>query len=218
VSRRDHRERRCDTCKLHRALCICALIPRLETRTRLILVIHREEERKPTNTGGLAARALIDASVVVTGDRARALPDTWFAPDEQPVLLFPAEDARPIDEVVTGEHRPVLVVPDGTWRQAQKMGTRIEALRGVPRVSLPAGAPTTYQLRKETKDAGLATLEAIARALRVLEGPARGPVVEEALLSVFRTLVDRTLWTRGALRDDQVHGGIPEAARVGVRG
>jgi hypothetical protein len=32
------------------------------------------------------------------------------------------------------------------------------------------------------------------------------------MTAVFRVMVDRTLWLRGALRDDQVTGGIPPAA------
>ena len=59
--------------------------------------------------------------------------------------------------------------------------------------------------------AGLATLEAIARALEILEGDA-GPEIKRAMLSVFRVMVERTLWFRGKLRDHEVSGGIPEAA------
>ena len=59
--------------------------------------------------------------------------------------------------------------------------------------------------------AALPTIEAIARALRVLEGSA-GPDVEEALLHVFRAMVERTLWSRGEYETDQVTGGIPEGA------
>ena len=76
-------------------------------------------------------------------------------------------------------------------------------------MTLPAGAPTEYRLRLEGRDGGLATLEAIARAFRILDGA----VVEEAMLAVFRTMVERTLWLRGALGDDQLVGGLPEAAR-----
>lgn len=199
---------------MHRPLCICGLVPRLETRTRLVLVLHRDEERKPTNTGQLAARALVGSSIVVTGDRDRPLPPSLFHDDEQPLLLFPGEGAAPITDFASSKKPVALVVPDGTWRQARKVGARVPALAGVPRVTLPPGPDTTYRLRTETKEGGLATLEAIARAFAVLEGPERGTLVEEALLGVFRVMVDRTLWLRGALRDDDVCGGIPEAARL----
>ena len=46
VSRRNNLER-CSTCSMHETLCICALVPSLETRTRLELIVHYREERKP---------------------------------------------------------------------------------------------------------------------------------------------------------------------------
>ena len=41
---------------MHRSLCICGLLPRIETRTRLLFVVHQLEAVKPTNTGLVAAR------------------------------------------------------------------------------------------------------------------------------------------------------------------
>ena len=67
MSRRNNAARRCSRCRMHLSLCVCTLIPRLVTRTRLLLVIHRAEDRKPTNTGRLAAECLVNSEVVVRG-------------------------------------------------------------------------------------------------------------------------------------------------------
>lgn len=80
-------------------------------------------------------------------------------------------------------------------------------------MTLPPLGPSEYRLRAEPQVGGLATLEAIARALRILEGAA-GEAISAAMLDVFRTMVDRTLWFRGKLRDHEVTGGIPHAARL----
>jgi DTW domain-containing protein YfiP len=69
-----------------------------------------------------------------------------------------------------------------------------------------------YRLRTEAHDGGLATIEAIARALGLLEGE-KGPRVQHALEFVFRAMVDRTLWSRGAVRTADVTGGIPDGVR-----
>ncbi len=61
-------------------------------------------------------------------------------------------------------------------------------------MSIEREAPTMYRLRHETRDGGLATIEAIARALGVLEGGH----VRSALEKVFRAMVERTLWSRGS--------------------
>jgi DTW domain-containing protein YfiP len=196
---------------MHESLCICALIPRIETRTRLLLVLHRLEERKTTNTGRLGTLCLPNSEIVVRGHEGRANEPLALPDGTQPLLLFPAEDAGPIAPFARSDRPVVLVVPDGTWRQASKVRARVPGLRGVPCVTLPAGKPSHYHLRVDAHDHGLATLEAIARALGILEGE-RGPQIQQQLEDVLRAMVERTLWSRGALDRGAVTGGIPEGA------
>lgn len=198
---------------MHATLCICDVTPRLATRTRLALLLHHREVSKPTNTGQLAARCLQRSVVTVFGERDRVGMPPAIEPHEQPLLLYPADDAVPVTAYAASERPVVLFVPDGSWRQAHKMRRRLPGLAAVPCVTLPELAPTRYQLRSEHHTGGLATLEAIARALRILERE-DGAAIEAAMLGVFRIMVDRTLWLRGALPDDQVTGELPSAARA----
>ena len=214
MSRRDNARLRCGRCRMLGGLCVCALLPspRLETRTRLVLLIHRVEDRKPTNTGRLAVECLANSIVVVRGHESQPTPPFVWDPATQPLLLFPHEGATPLADVWLEPHRPVtLIVPDGNWRQASKVRARVPGLRDVPRVRLPRGPRSAYRLRVDAHEEGLATIEAIARALGVLEG-ARGPAVQGALEWVFRAMVERTLWARGAVEKRDVTGGIPETA------
>lgn len=208
MTRRANLAHRCPSCLLHLSLCLCAELPRVETRTRVLLLLHRAEARKPTNTGRLAARALANSELAIRGDRERGEPPLTWPADTTPLLLFPSDDAAPLPEVARGGGPVTLIVPDGTWRQACKVQRRVPALVGVPRVRLPDGPATEYRLRAARRAEGLSTLEAVARALGVLEGRD----VEAALLRVFRVMVDRTLWARGALPRDQVTGGVPAGA------
>ncbi len=196
---------------MHETLCICALVPRVETRTRLQLIVHCREEHKPTNTGQLAARCMHRSAISIVGDRERALALAPITDREQPLLLYPADDAVPITQFAASERPIVLIVPDGSWRQASKMRKRVPGLAAVPCVTLPDAGPTDYRLRSEPHAGGLATFEAIARALCILEGDA-GPAIEATMLALFRVMVERTLWLRGAIPDAQVSGGIPAAA------
>jgi DTW domain-containing protein YfiP len=190
---------------MHQSLCVCALIPRLETRTRLVLVIHRTEERKPTNTGVLAAECLVNSEVIVRGHAAQPSQELTLQEGMQPVLLFPHEDAVNIVDFMKPTLPVTLIVPDGTWRQASKVRNRVPGLLGIPCVSLGPGEPSIYRLRAEAHAHGLATIEAIARAFGVLEGPH----VRKAMEYVFRSMVERTLWARGGVATEQVTGGIP---------
>ena len=211
MSRRDNVEARCPTCHMHATLCICDLVPRLEARTRLSLLVHYREARKPTNTGLLAARCFEHSEVGIVGDRARPLGLPVVRPGELGLLLYPDDDALPIAHYAASTQPVVLVVPDGSWRQAGKMRRRVPGLGELPCVTLPPTAATTYRLRAEPRSGGLATLEAIAHALGILEGD-HGATIEAAMLAVFRVMVDRTLWLRGTLRDGDVTGGVPAAA------
>jgi len=60
-------------------------------------------------------------------------------------------------------------------------------------------------MRAPTAPARLATLEAVARALGILEGPE----VESALVRVYRIMTERTLWSNGRISAADVTGGIP---------
>lgn len=209
MSRRDNTAVRCPACRLHENLCICSLLPRIETRTTVVLVLHRFEARKPTNTGQLAAACLPNSKVVVRGGRAERSETIAIDPATKPILLFPYEGAIPLGEL-TREDRPVtLIVPDGTWRQASKVRARVPGLIDVPCATLPAGEPSVYRLRAEAHDGNLATFEAIARALGVIEGEQ----VRRGLEDVFRTMVERALWARGAIAAEAVTGGVPSDAR-----
>src|SRR5207244_6883781 len=140
-------------------------IPRVETRTRLVLVIHRAEDRKSTNTGRLATECLPNSEIVVRGHESRPSEPIAFPGGAQPLLLFPHEDAVPLERFVAGARPVALVVPDGNWRQASKVRNRVPGMRDVPCVTLPHDAPSIYRLRSEAHPTGLATIEAIARAM-----------------------------------------------------
>jgi DTW domain-containing protein len=221
MSRHDSAGHRCARCRMHRTLCICALLPRIETPTRLVLLLHQLEARKTTNTGRIAALCLAGSRVVVRGrsdgdghgdgDGAAAAAGDGgplWAADSDPLLLFPHEGARPL-ESWRGSIRPLtLIVPDGTWSQAGRARRRVPGLADIPCAVIPEGAALgapPFRLRRDLRPGRLSTLAAIAIALGVLEGEA----VQRALERVLAVMVDRTLWTNGRIRTADVTGGIP---------
>jgi DTW domain-containing protein YfiP len=204
---------RCDACRMHRSLCICALLPRIATRTRVLLVLHQLETRKTTNTGVIAARCLTNSAVVYRGRapagvEAESL-DATLARGGTPVLLFPHASATPLAEWPVADGPLVLVVPDGTWSQAARARRREAALARLPCVALPDATDPVSRLRAPSRPGRMATLEAVAIALGILEGPD----VAEALMRVYRIMTERTLWTNGRLVAGDVTGGIPPGVR-----
>jgi DTW domain-containing protein len=168
--------------------CVCALAPRLHTRTRLLVILHDDEAKKPTNTGRLAALCCDNSQVLVRGRRNEPL-DLSFLAGQNAAVLCPDETAT-VAQPVAGPF--TLVVPDGSWRQASKMPRREPMLRDLPRITLPAMPPRMPRLRCETKDNGLSTFVAIAHALGLIEDPA----LERALLAFYDVVADRILRAR----------------------
>jgi DTW domain-containing protein YfiP len=181
--------------------CLCDLVPRVETRTRVLVVLHHAETQKPSNTGRLALRCLPNSGAVVRGapEQPAAAPALNWAEHGDPVVLFPHPDARPLVEYCGGPRPVTLIVPDGTWRQAQRVRRRVAGLGEVPCAFVTRDAPSEYRLRRTLDARRLSTMEAIAEALGLLEGP-RGPAARELLLEIFQVMVDRSLRGRALQR------------------
>jgi DTW domain-containing protein len=183
---RSRRLNRCQTCGLSESLCVCAAIPALYPRTRVVILAHRVELAKSTNTGKLVARML--------GERAElARSDSPWEPCVNPSdawVLFPSDDALPLEHVVADVGS--LIVPDGTWGQARRMARRHPRCKDLKKVRLTNPPRSAYVLRHSARETGLCTLEAIAHALRVLEGDA----CADPMLAAFTEWVERALRVR----------------------
>jgi DTW domain-containing protein len=208
MGRRSKNALRCTRCRMHAASCVCEHIVPLQLQTRVVLIMHYKELPKTTATGPLALAALDNSELHVHGKQDEPVElDHLHDPQRRLLVLFPQEGARPLSEALRQEDpRPVtLVVPDGSWRQASRIPKRIGALARAQVVTLPPGPTTRWGLRKENHPSGLATFEAIARALGYLESNA----VRLELEGLFERMVTATFQNRGHDRDTPgwvVHG------------
>lgn len=191
---------RCETCKMRKEICICAeaAICRDVTRsysTKIFVIMHHREKHLTTNTARLAKLGLESCII-----RMRGLPnstlniDGFFEESRKTLLLFPSDDALVLSpEYLQSINKPInLLVPDGSWRQAAKMHKREMHLKDVMRVKLPIGKLSEYKLRREPKAEGLATFEAIMRALEIIEGHQGQPELNQ----MFTKMVEGTLRSR----------------------
>ena len=170
-------------------MCLCSELPRLESRTEIVIVRHAGEEWLTSNTGRLATLMLPNAQIVKYGGGEPF--------DESPLtgegtwLLYPGTGR----ELPAGAPRR-LVVLDATFRQARRMYKRIEVLRSLPELSLAAPAEQPHRLRHPPHADGLSTIEAIATAL----GRFEDPMLCERLLAAYGEFVRRADATRGRQR------------------
>ncbi|WP_122315699.1 tRNA-uridine aminocarboxypropyltransferase [Pseudomonas cichorii] len=159
---------RCERCLRPAGHCLCALIPHLDSRTRVLLLQHPGEVSHALNTARLAALGLVNAQLVV-GEVFEDLATLLNSPGYQTRLLFPGEDAQVLAPYREDDRPMLLVVPDGTWRKARKLLHLNPLLAALPRVTLGTVPVSRYRLRKAPGPDALSTLEAIAHALQTLE-------------------------------------------------
>lgn len=192
----------CPLCQRSAALCLCAITPRLALRTKVTLIIHHRELARASNTGLLAARSLVNTDVRVRGEGRDPLDlSDLLSREYRSYVLFPASGAVLLtpESIDPGQGPIQLIVPDGTWRQARKLHTRHPELSALPRLKLGAPAQKTFQLRAQSRDEGMATLQAVAEALGIIEGAG----VRQALMRLYQAKIQRTLERRGMTAEER---------------
>ena len=157
----------CPRCR-YRA-CLCAEIPTVTTATRVVIVRHKLERHRSSNSGRLAHLALANSALV-------------DYPDGELPVLAGAHLVFPIGAPTHARPEPPpaqLVVLDATWPQARRMYRKLAALRGLPIVHLADPAMPAARLRAAPAPGRVSTIEAIARALRLVEGEHGAALLEQ---------------------------------------
>jgi DTW domain-containing protein len=182
----------CPRCRRPLAVCYCAALVSLETRTRVVLLQHPRERRVPIGTARIAHLCLPGSELHVGVD-FESDPGVRAALDRKPTyLLFPGPDATDLDELLGRGPAPsgpiTLVVVDGTWWLARKLLKLNPSLAALPQIRFTPAAPSRYhQIRREPAGHCVATIEALAEVLGRLEGDmARF----QSLLRPFERMVD----------------------------
>jgi DTW domain-containing protein YfiP len=176
------------------------VLPTIKLKTKIALVIHHRELSRNSNTGLLALRALVNSEVRIRGERRETLDlKDLLSPHYRTLLFFPSDDAVELAPALLapGAAPIQLIVPDGTWRQARKILSRHPELKELLRVKISTPNASPFRLRAQSRPERMATLEAIAHALGVIEGDA----VQAQLMKLYEIKIERALMGRGILRE-----------------
>lgn len=170
--------KRCQNCWLGQAYCICHALKAsvASCDIDIVLLMHRDEILKPTNTGRLIAEVLPNNCYAYQWHRKEPPADLLaLLQDEnrQCILFFPSVDASLSVSTTQlqlagrqSTHKKItVIVPDGTWREASRMANLSGYLQILPRVNLVAAEPGQYSVRSATDKSRLATAEAVAQLL-----------------------------------------------------
>lgn len=166
---------RCPRCLLLERRCLCAEIPQLHTRTEIVILRHVGERWRSSNTGRIAALALAGSRLVDHGERDVAIDEAALGIGPGTWLVFPEGPPRRTAPEPAPER---LIFLDATWQQAKRMRQRLAPLRGLPILSLAVDEVPVERLRASPGGGRVSTIEAIARALRLVEGEEAAAALE----------------------------------------
>lgn len=178
----------CDRCRRPKSHCFCALVPSIETRTRVVVLQHPRERDVAIGTARMASLCLPNSELHVGLDweETRALDRALSDPARPAALLYPGDGA--VDLLTAPPDHPItLVVVDGTWDLTRKVVRRNPRLAALPRYAFNPPAPSDYRIRREPRAACVSTIEAMTYALGALE---RDPARFAAMLVPFRAMID----------------------------
>jgi DTW domain-containing protein YfiP len=180
----------CPRCMLQLEICVCGALPRVEARTKIVLIRHVTELLLTSNTGRFAALSLPNSELLAYGGGEEF--DASQVSEPGTALLYCSGPPRPLSFVPSR-----LIVLDGSFRQARRMYKRVPALRDLPELTLPAPRVAPTRLRKPTQPGGMSTIEAVAAALSLLEGAE----LAAPLWALHAELVRRADYMRGRKRE-----------------
>lgn len=167
--------------------CYCAVIPRIDNKTEVLILQHMRERFHPFNTARIVHRALQNSRLLVDHNMHLA---SRLSLKPAAGLLYPGPGATLLTDLPADQRPEQLVVLDGTWHHAKTLARDIPILQGLPRYQLAPASPSRYRIRREPKAAFLSTVEATVAALRILE-PGTGGL--DQLLQAFDHMVERQL-------------------------
>jgi DTW domain-containing protein YfiP len=197
---------RCELCLLGELFCTCKHRQYLATKVSFMLLMYNDEVLKPTNSGRLIADLIPDthAFLWTRTDTDKGMLALLSDERYQPYLVFPQQYIEANQAVVSqilpenlqqldGKQKiPLLVMLDGSWREAIKMYRKSPYLHNMPVLSFAPETLATYALRKGSHDFQLGTAEVASLALTAAQEPQNGA----ALSAWFDLFVESSLLGR----------------------
>lgn len=198
----------CERCGKPPGVCICDRVTPVNTKLRVVILQHPQEDDALLGTAKLLTATLPRAEIRVglswaSLEHALDLPegqrDKWAVlaavkisedvaelASRVPVLLL---DRKGSPRSLGNHGLHGIIVLDGTWSQAKTLWWRNPWLLKLPRIALNPREPSLYgKLRKEPARDHVSTLEAVADVLPALGEP---ETTRDNLRKLFRTMLQR---------------------------
>lgn len=167
----------CLACMRPRASCLCPSEPPLQTRTRIVLLMHpKEHHRQKCTTGRLTCLNLANSEIIpgIRFDNHPRVRDLVDDPGNLAVLLYPGKTAMRVgpgclDALAPAGRQLVVFIVDATWHCARTIVRLSPSLLALPRLHIEPSAPSRFTIKRQPEPWCLSTIEATHELLLALE-------------------------------------------------
>lgn len=165
---------RCPHCLMAEFACFCHLRENQTSPIEFILLFHRDEIHKPTNSGRLIADLYPNDTQAYLWSRTepqQALLDHIKSKQGNCTILFPNTETAQAQKRQTrstapssnkGDEKHTFIILDGTWKQASKMFHQSEWLKDIPHFEINSEAQRSFLVRHSSHQMQFATAEVTA--------------------------------------------------------
>lgn len=193
---------RCYRCFWPKDQCWCATVPRLDTETQFVILMHPKEfKREKAGTGRLSHLSLphSEIQVGVEFDEHAPVQRILSDPNNHVVLLYPGRTAVNLSTEPPANWPPpgrrlVVLVLDATWSCARKMLKLSSSLQRLPRIMFTPSSPSRFVIKQQPWEGCLSTIESIYEVVSALNRQGVESVAEpERLLHLFAAMQQRQI-------------------------
>ena len=164
------RGKRCPDCVLVKTFCVCEKLKNLSCQLpgyRVVVLMNQREQYRASNTAKVIERVVSGGQIFIDG-----LEDDWNQFQDllknysgRTFVLFPSDSSVEYSELTSREDRSVeeeglIVVVDGTWRQARRLNKKIP--QEIPRVKITPLTLSKFLCRRQTRVDRVCTAEALS--------------------------------------------------------
>lgn len=186
------KRKQCPQCQRPLTVCYCHLIRPLSNQWPVRILQEHGESRHPMGTARIAALSLERCrlqEMMLSGPEATSQAGLDELINEEPVLIYPGDEAEPVDALAGQPVRPLLFL-DANWRKSRRLLHQFPALSALPRYALRSTGASRYRIRSSAVTDALSTLEAVVSTLEVVE---RAAGRYSGLLDVMDWMVDQQI-------------------------
>lgn len=159
---------RCQYCQVAQQDCLCEHQPSPSDEVAVLLLVSDNEVFKPSNTGRLILDTVEEAFAFQWSrtEPEQDMLDLLNDPRYQPIVVFPDQYVEDKTRLVASDatskdfqRKPLLILLDGSWREARRMFNKSPYLNALPVLSINPDQVSQYMMRRSDNEQHLATAE-----------------------------------------------------------